>query len=150
MLEGLLMTQLEFILILGIIYLVAYLIVIFGGAYFVGFFLTPYKNPESTGLSGAGRKIGRIERAIILSLALLGEYGTISFVFVAKSMARFEQLKQRQFAEYYLLGTLLSIFFAIFVAILVQGIITILTVTLFPDLGDLWRSGNVIIGFIAT
>ena len=65
-------------------------------------------------------------------------------------MARFEQLKQRQFAEYYLLGTLLSIFFAIFIAILVQGIITILTVTLFPDLGDLWGSGNVIIRFIAT
>ena len=136
------MTQLEMILILGIIYLVAYFVVIFGGAYFVGFFLTPYKNPESEGLSGAGRKIGKIERAIILTLALLGEFGTISFVFVAKSMARFEQLKQRQFAEYYLLGTLLSIFFAIFIAVLVQGIIALLTIFLFPELGDIWNSSN--------
>jgi hypothetical protein len=117
-------------------------VVIFGGAYFVEFFLTPYKNPESEGLLGAGRKIGKIERAIILTLALLGEFGTISFVFVAKSMARFEQLKQRQFAEYYLLGTLLSIFFAIFIAVLVQGIIALLTIFLFPELGDIWNSSN--------
>jgi hypothetical protein len=70
----------------------------------------------------------------------LGEFGTISFVFVAKSMARFEQLKERQFAEYYLLGTLLSIFFALFTAIIIQGIITLITATLIPDLQSLWGS----------
>ncbi|MFX0125417.1 MAG: hypothetical protein ACFFAE_17485, partial [Candidatus Hodarchaeota archaeon] len=53
---------------------------------------------------------------------LLGEYGAISFVFVAKSMARFKQLEKRQFAEYYLIGTLLSLFFALIVAIIAQGI----------------------------
>ena len=142
------MIDLEAELILGIIYLVAYLIVIFGGAFFVGFFLTPYRNPESEGLSGAGRRIGMIERVIILTLALLGEFGTISFVFVAKSMARFEQLKKRQFAEYYLLGTLLSISFAIFIAILIQGVITILSFTLFPDLGNIWETVDSIIKLI--
>ena len=144
------MVDLEAMLILGIIYLVAYLIVIFGGAFFVGFFLTPYKNPESEGLSGAGKRIGMIERVIILTLALLGEFGTISFVFVAKSMARFEQLKKRQFAEYYLLGTLLSISFAIFIAILVQGVITILSFTLFPNLGNIWETVDSIIKSIAS
>ena len=142
------MTQLEAMLILGVIYLVAYLIVIFGGAFFVGFFLTPYRNPESAGLSGAGKRIGMIERVIILTLAMLGEFGSISFVFVAKSMARFEQLKQRKFAEYYLLGTLLSISFAIFIAILAQGIITILSFTLFPELGNVWEIIDVIIKLI--
>ncbi len=92
------------------------------------------------GLSGAGKKIGQVERAIILTLALMGEFGTISFVFVAKSMARFEQLKERQFAEYYLLGTLLSISFALFTAIIIQGIITLITATLIPDLQNLWGS----------
>ncbi|MCK4849244.1 MAG: hypothetical protein KAT16_09475, partial [Candidatus Heimdallarchaeota archaeon] len=77
--------------------------------------------------------------AIILTLALLGEFGAISFVFVAKSMARFEQLKKRQFAEYYLLGTLLSILFALFVALILQGIIAILANTYFPDLQNLWK-----------
>ena len=90
-----------------------------------------------------------IERVIILTLALLGEYGTISFVFVAKSMARFEQLKKRPFAEYYLLGTLLSISFAIFIAILVQGVITILSFTLFPNLGNIWETVDSIIQLIA-
>jgi hypothetical protein len=142
------MVDLEAMLILGIIYLVAYLIVIFGGAFFVGFFLTPHKNPESEGFSGAGRRIGMIERVIILTLALLGEFGTISFVFIAKSMARFEQLKKRQFAEYYLLGTLLSISFAILMVILVQGVITILSFTLFPNLGNIWETVDSIIQLI--
>lgn len=137
------MLQWELIILLGILYLFVYLIVIFGGSYFVGHFLNPHKNPEtdpgSTGLSGAGRKIGKVERAIILTLALLGEFGAISFVFVAKSMARFEQLKKRQFAEYYLLGTLLSILFALFVALILQGLITILANTYFPDLQNLWN-----------
>jgi hypothetical protein len=135
---------LDLFLILAFLYLCAYLWAIFGGALFVGRFLSPYKDTDSTkksmGLSGAGKKIGQVERAIILTFALMGEFGTISFVFVAKSMARFEQLKERQFAEYYLLGTLLSIFFALFTAIIIQGIITLITATLIPDLQSLWGS----------
>jgi hypothetical protein len=137
------MLQWELIILLGLLYLLAYLVVIFGGSYFVGHFLNPYKSPEtnsdSTGLQGVGKKIGKVERAIILTLALLGEFGAISFVFVAKSMARFEQLKKRQFAEYYLLGTLLSILFALFVALILQGIIAILANTYFPDIQNLWN-----------
>ncbi|MHA1206423.1 MAG: hypothetical protein ACTSSO_02505 [Candidatus Hodarchaeales archaeon] len=137
------MLQWELIILLGLLYLLAYLVVIFGGSYFVGHFLNPYKSPEtnsdSTGLQGVGKKIGKVERAIILTLALLGEFGAISFVFVAKSMARFEQLKKRQFAEYYLLGTLLSILFALFIALILQGIITILANTYFPDIQNLWN-----------
>jgi len=137
------MLQWELIIIIGLLYLLAYLVVIFGGSYFVGQFLKPYKktaaNPDSAGLQGVGRKIGKVERAIILTLALLGEFGAISFVFVAKSMARFEQLKKRQFAEYYLLGTLLSILFALFVALILQGIITILVNTYFPEMQNLWN-----------
>lgn len=138
------MFQLDLFLILVFLYLCAYLWAIFGGALFVDRFLSSYKDTDSTkksmGLSGAGKKIGQVERAIILTLALMGEFGTISFVFVAKSMARFEQLKERQFAEYYLLGTLLSISFALFTAIIIQGIITLITATLIPDLQNLWGS----------
>ena len=137
------MVQWELVILLGILYFLAYVVVIFGGSFFVGRFLNPYKKPETstdaTGLAGAGKKIGMTERAIILTLALLGEYGAISFVFVAKSMARFEQLKKRHFAEYYLLGTLLSILFALFVALILQGLITILANSYFPDLQNLWK-----------
>ena len=38
-------------------------------------------------------------------------------------MARFKQLEDRQFAEYYLIGTLLSFFFAIIVALIAQALV---------------------------
>ena len=137
------MVQWELVFLLGIIYLFAYIIVIYGGSFFVGHFLKIYKlseiTPDSTGLKGVGSRIGKAERMIILTLALLGEFGAISFVFVAKSMARFEQLKKRQFAEYYLLGTLLSILFALIIALIIQGLVTILANSYFPDLQNLWN-----------
>jgi hypothetical protein len=85
------------------------------------------------GLPGAGKVIGMLERGIILTLALLGEFGAISFVFVAKSMARFKQLEERQFAEYYLIGTLLSFFFALIVGIVSQGVYTAFLVPFFLE-----------------
>lgn len=58
--------------------------------------------------------IGIFERFITLTFVLLGQYPAIAFIFAAKSIARFEELKNREFAEYYLIGTFSSISFAIF------------------------------------
>lgn len=63
--------------------------------------------------SGRGRAIGILERWLILTLLLVGQWGVIGFVLAAKSIARFDQLKEQTFAEYYLIGTLLSVLFAI-------------------------------------
>ena len=63
--------------------------------------------------SGRGRLIGILERTLILTLLLVGQWGVIGFVLAAKSIARFEELKRQAFAEYYLIGTLLSVLFAI-------------------------------------
>ncbi len=60
-----------------------------------------------------GRMIGNLERVLLASLAYLGEFGAIGFVLAAKSVARFKALEDRGFAEYYLLGTLLSSLLAI-------------------------------------
>ena len=43
----------------------------------------------------------------------------VVIIFAAKSIARFNELKDRKMAEYYLIGTLLSIAFA-----MITGIIT--------------------------
>lgn len=59
-----------------------------------------------------GYWIGVLEREIILVLGLLGQYGAIGFVLTAKSLARFKQLEEKEFAEKYLIGTLLSAFIA--------------------------------------
>lgn len=61
----------------------------------------------------AGRYIGMLERAVILSLALAGAFTSIAFVLTAKSIARYKELEKRDFAEYYLVGTLLSTLLAI-------------------------------------
>lgn len=55
-----------------------------------------------------GSYIGILERIIILFLGMLGQYSAIGFVLTAKSVARYKQLEDKNFAEKYLVGTLLS------------------------------------------
>lgn len=66
-----------------------------------------------SGSQQAGRTIGFLERAIILTLTLSGAYTSIAFVLTAKSIARYKELENKDFAEYYLVGTLLSTLLAI-------------------------------------
>ena len=70
------------------------------------------KNNEPKENIRVGYWIGVLEREIILVLGLLGQYGAIGFVLTAKSLARFKQLEEQEFAEKYLIGTLLSAFIA--------------------------------------
>jgi hypothetical protein len=46
---------------------------------------------------------------LIVAFVLTGAEAAIGFVVAAKTLARFRQLADRQFAEYYLLGTLASV-----------------------------------------
>lgn len=61
----------------------------------------------------AGAAIGVLEREIIFILGIMNQFSAIGFVLAAKSLARFEQLKNKGFAERYLIGTLLSALIAI-------------------------------------
>lgn len=54
----------------------------------------------------AGRIIGKLERIIVSVLILCNQFGAIGFVLTAKSIARYKQLEDRNFAEKYLVGTL--------------------------------------------
>lgn len=65
-------------------------------------------------LINSGYLIGILERMIILTLGLNGQLGAIGFVVAAKSLARFKQLEDKNFAEKYLLGTLLSVAISLF------------------------------------
>jgi len=60
-----------------------------------------------------GRAIGALERALALTLVLLGEYGAVGWIIAAKSLARFKALEEREFAEYFLIGTLASFLLAV-------------------------------------
>ena len=56
-----------------------------------------------------GATIGIIERLLIVGLVMTGASAAVGFVVAAKTIARFRQLDDRHFAEYYLLGTLGSV-----------------------------------------
>lgn len=59
----------------------------------------------------AGRRIGTIERLIMLVFLSMDQYAAMGFVLTAKSIARYDKItKDEKFAEYYLLGTLVSTF----------------------------------------
>jgi hypothetical protein len=55
-----------------------------------------------------GRVIGLLERMLIYAFVLSGQFGAIGFTLAAKGFTRFKELENRGFAEYVLIGTLLS------------------------------------------
>lgn len=67
------------------------------------------KEGENKSNYNAGRFIGTIERIIMLIFLSIGQYSAIGLVLTAKSIARYDKIAHEpEFAEYYLLGTLLS------------------------------------------
>jgi hypothetical protein len=97
----------------ALLILLAYLAVCWGGVVFVDQFLSFLKVPGKTltwsgPLQRTGCYIGMIERGLILTLTLNNSLTAVVFIFTAKSIARFNELNDRSFAEYYLIGTLLS------------------------------------------
>ena len=78
---------------------------------------------KGTSFLGAGTLIGVLERIIIVILVLLNEPGAIGFVLTAKSIARVSQLKEDEFAEKYLIGTLISVVIALGTVLLIPKLI---------------------------
>ena len=68
-----------------------------------------------------GATIGVLERLLIVTFVLTNATAAIGFVVGAKTLARFKQLDDRDFAEYYLLGTLASVAVALGSALLADA-----------------------------
>ena len=67
--------------------------------------------------NNTGRFIGTVERMIMLIFLSIGQYSAIGLVLTAKSIARYDRIsKEKDFAEYYLLGTLISTVLVIIVS----------------------------------
>ncbi len=66
------------------------------------------KGTVDLGEFNRGRIIGLLERALLYSFVLHAQFGAIGFILAAKAFARFKALENRSFAEYVLIGTLLS------------------------------------------
>jgi hypothetical protein len=100
----------------------AFVVAVLGGAILVQLYVDPLlqqmSNRESQGLKGAGKKIGQLERSLILIFVLVGEITAVGFLVAAKSIFRFGELKnsqKRKEAEYIIIGTFISFLVALII-----------------------------------
>lgn len=73
--------------------------------------LTAQLSSKQAGLVSAGRWIGYLERCLIISFILIGQFAGVGFLLAAKTIFRFGDLTKEQdmkLTEYMMLGTLLS------------------------------------------
>jgi len=100
---------------------VIYVGVVFGGGYLIRFLVRSLAeeikshSPKraSDQLQDAGLYIGWLERFLVVTALLLQSPATVGLILTAKSIARYPEFKSERFAEYFLIGTLLSISIAI-------------------------------------
>jgi hypothetical protein len=70
----------------------------------------------------AGRIIGILERIIIFFFIIIGQYAAVGFVIAAKGVVRYKELENRNFAEYFLIGTLLSSLLSMFTGMITASL----------------------------
>jgi hypothetical protein len=92
-----------------------YVLVVFGGGFLIRQVTRPMLDQleGQGGLRNAGLYIGWLERFLVLSALLVESPATVGLILTAKSIARFPEMKDLKFAEYFLIGTLLSISLAL-------------------------------------
>jgi hypothetical protein len=96
---------------------VIYAGVVFGGGYLIRFLVrslaegikSDSRQNGGEQLQNAGLFIGWLERFLVVSALLLQSPAMIGLILTAKSIARYPEFKSERFAEYFLIGTLLSI-----------------------------------------
>lgn len=67
--------------------------------------------PSNSALTNGGRIIGYLERILILTFVLVGEFTGVGFVLAAKSIFRFSEVSGDSISrtEYFIIGTFLSV-----------------------------------------
>ena len=116
-----------------ILALVGAVVAVFPAGWVIGRLLHPFataleattpsagNRPRLPGLENAGRMIGWLERTLLYGLVLAGAPDAAAVVIAAKSIARFPAFSDEKFAEYYLIGTLLSFLIAAGVGVAVRA-----------------------------
>jgi hypothetical protein len=100
---------------------VVYTTVVFAGGYLIRYMTRGMLGGVSSQLgesveqlTNAGLYIGWLERLLIITAVVLRSPTLIGLILTAKSIARFPEMKEPKFAEYFLIGTLLSVILALF------------------------------------
>jgi hypothetical protein len=99
---------------------VVYTGVLFGGGYLIRYCTRSLSQQLATRqeetreeLQNAGLYIGWLERFLVITALLMQSPALVGLILTGKSVARFPELKDARFAEYFLIGTLFSISIAL-------------------------------------
>ena len=75
--------------------------------------------------NSTGKHIGILERLLIFILVLTNSLEGVTFLLAAKSITRYKRISEEQgFAEYYLIGTLLSVVWALIIGLGLRAILS--------------------------
>lgn len=110
---------------------VIYVGVIFGGGYLIRALTRPLaksinlEQPEKGGepMQNAGLYIGWLERFLLLTALMMQSPGTAGLILAAKAIARYPEFKSEHFAEYFLIGTLLSFSIAVLGGVILARVV---------------------------
>ncbi len=70
-----------------------------------------------------GRLIGNLERLLIFIAIIIQEYSLVGIVIALKTIARYKELDDQDKSEYFLIGSLFSLLWAVSIGVLVLLII---------------------------
>jgi hypothetical protein len=106
---------------------IIYVGIVFGGGYLIRSVTRGIARGVATEapeqLQNAGLYIGWIERALVVTAMALQSPALVGLILTGKSIARFPEFKEPRFAEYFLIGTLLSVLLAVFGGIVLLHIL---------------------------
>lgn len=94
------------------------IIVVFPANWLIRFLMPKYNMKKEKEEAKNGKVIGILERLLILIFLYLNQIMAIGVVLTCKSITRFKQLEDRNFAEKYLIGTMLSTLITVIVYII--------------------------------
>lgn len=104
-----------------------YLSVIFPGGYLIRYLTRGIardtRSESRSQLENAGLYIGWLERALVLTALMVQSPALVGLILTGKSIARFPEFKEVRFAEYFLIGTLLSFSLSILGGIVLLGLV---------------------------
>ena len=102
---------------------VIYTATLFGGAILIQKTLQWLTGKSFPADGRLGKAVGILERLILLTLVAAESLPALGFILAAKSIARYQELNNRDFAEYYLVGTLASFSLAFFAGLWLRTIL---------------------------
>lgn len=77
-----------------------------------------------------GRVIGNLERILLILTVLVGSYEALGLIIAAKGLIRGREMEDRDRAEYFIIGSLMSVLVAVIAGLALKGILSWLSVSI--------------------